>query len=375
MSHETIGEVLEGKHVSRKDFLKFCTMMTAVLALPHSVTKTIAKELAQAKKPTVVWLEFQDCAGCTESFLRAANPTVANIVLDILAVEYRETIMAAAGHQSEDALKHAIAPGGHILVVEGAVPTKDDGIYCTIGGRTALSILQEASQNAAGVIAVGNCASFGNLPAARPNPTGAMGISRLVSGQPYVNIAGCPMNVDNFTATVVHFLTFGSWPPTDHLGRPLFAFRTRIHDHCERRGHFDAGQFVERWGDEGHRLGWCLYKMGCKGPQTYHNCPEQRWNGGTAWPVGTGHGCLGCSEPGFWDTMTPFYRRLPNVPGLSVEATADTVGLTLTGVTAAAIAAHAVGSAVRRAALGTHAQPLESAESEEKTERLEKKEE
>ena len=164
---------------------------------------------------------------------------------------------------------------------------------------------------------------------------------------PVVNIAGCPMNVDNLTGTVVHFLTFGALPATDGLGRPLFAFGKRIHDHCERRAHFGAGQFVENWDDAGHRDGWCLYKMGCKGPETYHNCPDVRWNEGVSWPIGAGHGCLGCSEPGFWDTMTPFYRRLPEVPGFGVEASVDKIGLALTGLTAAGIAAHAVASGVR----------------------------
>jgi hydrogenase small subunit len=156
------------------------------------------------------------------------------------------------------------------------------------------------------------------------------------------------MNVDNMVALIVHHLTFGGIPELDNFGRPLFAYRKRIHDHCERRAHFDSGQFVEIWGDQGHRLGWCLYHMGCKGPETYQNCPDQRWNGGTSWPVGAGHNCIGCSEPAFWDTMTPFYRRLPQVPGFGVESTADTIGIVATGITAAAIGAHAIGTAIRK---------------------------
>ena len=348
MAKKTIGESLREHQVSRREFLKFCGIMAGTLALPASFAPQIARAMEQAKKPTLVWLEYQDCAGCTESLLRAANPTVGEIVLDILSLDYHETIMAPSGKQAEKSLEDAIAPGGHIVIVEGSVPTGAGDIYCTIGGKTAVSLLEHAAKGAAAVIAVGNCACFGGLPAANPNPTNAQGVRRLVSGVPVVNIPGCPLNVDNLTATVVHFLSFGALPPTDALARPLFAFGKRIHDHCERRGHFDAGQFVERWGDEGHRNGWCLYKMGCKGPETYHNCPDQRWNGGLSWPVGAGHGCIGCSEPGFWDTMSPFYRRLPDVPGFGVEATADKIGLALTGVTVAGIAAHAVGSAVRQ---------------------------
>jgi len=362
MAEKTIGESLREHQISRRDFLRFCAIMAGTLALPASFAPKIARALEQATKPTLVWLEYQDCAGCTESLLRAANPTIADIVLDILSVDYQETIMAPAGQQAEKSLEDAIAAGGQIVIVEGSVPTGDGGIYCTVGGKTAVSILAEATKGAAAVIAVGNCACFGGIPAANPNPTGAQGVSKLVSGVPVVNIPGCPMNVDNLTATIVHYLSFGGLPPTDGLARPLFAFGKRIHDHCERRAHFDAGQYVESWGDEGHRNGWCLYKMGCKGPESYHNCPDQRWNGGVSWPVGAGHGCIGCSEPGFWDTMSPFYRRLPDVPGFGVEATADKIGLALTSVTLAGIAAHAVGSAVRQQVLKKRNQSEETKE-------------
>ncbi len=351
MGPKTIGEALEEHKISRRDFLKFCTIMAGTLALPASYAPKIAEALEKAKKPTLVWLEYQDCAGCTESFLRSSRPPVTQIVLDILSVDYHETIMAPAGKQAEKSLEEAIAEGGHIVVVEGSIPTADGGVYCTIGGKSALELVRKAAKKALAVIAVGNCAAFGGIPAANPNPTGAKGVMEVVSGVPVVNLPGCPLNADNLTATIVHFLTFGSLPATDGLRRPLFAYGKRIHDHCERRAHFDAGQFVEAWGDEGHRKGWCLYKMGCKGPETYHNCPDLRWNEGVSWPVGSGHGCLGCSEPHFWDTMSPFYKRLPQVPGFGIEATADKIGLGLIGVTAAGIAAHAVGSALRAKAV------------------------
>jgi hydrogenase small subunit len=279
------------------------------LALPPSFVPRIAKAVEAARKPSLVWLEYQDCAGCSESLLRAARPTVAQIVLDVLSVDYHETIMAPSGSQSEKSFEDAVAAGGHLVVVEGSIPVADGGIYCTIGGKSAVDLLEEATQTAAAVIAVGNCACFGGIPAAVPNPTNARGVRDLLSDIPVVNIPGCPLNVDNLTGTVVHYLTFGEFPATDQLARPLFAFGERIHDHCERRGHFDAGEFVQEWGDEGHRQGWCLYQMGCKGPVTFHNCPEQRWNEGVSWPVGAGHGCIGCSEPAFWER--PLYEPVP----------------------------------------------------------------
>jgi hydrogenase small subunit len=350
MAEETIGQTLWRRQVSRRDFLKFCTIVTGALALPSGFVPKIAEALEKAKKPAVVWLELQDCAGCTEALLRASRPTVAEIVLDVLSVDYHETIMAAAGKQAEEAKAATIEAGGHLVVVEGSISTKDNGLHCCIGGHTAKDILEEATRDAAAVIAVGNCAAFGGIPAASPNPTGAVGVDKLVKHVPVVNLPGCPLNVVNLTATVVHYLTFGSLPAMDALSRPLFAYGKRIHDNCERRAHFDAGQFVRDWGDEGHRKGWCLYEMGCKGPETYHNCPTVRYNEGTSWPVMAGHGCIGCSEPGFWDTMTPFYRRLPEVPGFGVEATVDKIGLGAVALTATAVAAHAIGSSVRKKA-------------------------
>ncbi len=287
--------------MTRRDFLKFCSLMTGVLALPRSYSSRVEQALAAPARTPVVWLEFQDCAGCSESLLRASRPSVAEIVLDVLSVDYHETIMAAAGYQAEEAKQATIEAGGYLLVVEGSIPLAEDGIYCTIGGRTAVDLLEEAASNALAVVAVGNCATFGGIPAAKPNPTGAVKVSDLVSHIPVLNLSGCPMNVVNLTATVVHYLTFNELPAMDELGRPLFAYGARIHDNCERRGHFDAGEFVRAWGDEGHRKGWCLYQMGCKGPVSFHNCPAVRWNDGTSWPVKSGHGCIGCSEPDFWD--------------------------------------------------------------------------
>ncbi len=295
--------------VSRREFLKFCAIMAGTLALPASFTPRIARALESAKRPAVVWLEMQDCAGCTESLLRANRPTVAELVLDTLSLNYHETIMAPSGKRAEKSLADTVAEGGYLTVVEGSIPTADDGIYCCIGGRTALDILKEVAGHSAAVITVGACAFYGGWPATTPNPTGAKGVKDVISGVPIVNLPGCPFNVDNLTATVVHFLTFGSLPAVDDLGRPLFAYGRRIHDNCERRGHFDAGEFVQAWGDEGHRKGWCLYKMGCKGPVAFHNCPTLRWNEGTSWPVGAGHGCIACAAPNFWES--PAYEPVP----------------------------------------------------------------
>lgn len=298
----TIEKRMAQRGVSRREFLKFCGAVTATLALPKAMAPQVAYALEQAaKRPPVVWLEFQDCAGDTESFLRASRPTAADVILDTISLDYHETVMAPSGKQAEASLKSTIAAGGHIVVVEGAIPTKEDGIYCTIAGRTAMDILADATRNAAAVIAVGSCAAFGGLPKVTPNPTGAVGVMDLVKHIPVVNLSGCPMNVVNFTALVVHYLTFGAFPALDKFNRPLFAHGQIIHNNCERRAHFDAGEFVRAWGDEGHRKGWCLYQMGCKGPVATFNCPTVRWNDGVNWPVGAGHPCIACAAPDFFE--------------------------------------------------------------------------
>jgi hydrogenase small subunit len=342
---------LETRGVSRRDFVGFCSAMAATLALPRTAAARIAAEIEKTPKPILVWLEFQDCAGNTESFLRASRPTAAEIVLDTLSVDYHETIMAAAGQQAEELLARTVKEkaGAYLAVVEGSIPTGANGAYCTIGGRSALQIAREVCGKAAATIAMGTCATFGGLPAAAPNPTGALGVADAVPGvKNLINLSACPANVENLTALVVYYLTFKRWPPLDSWRRPLFAYGKSIHDNCERRAHFDAGQYVEDWGDEAHRTGYCLYKMGCKGPVTFQNCPNVRWNGGTNWPIGCGHPCIGCSEPDFWDKMTPFYRHLAGVPGFGVASSIDRVGLLATAGVGAAFAAHGFLSLAKR---------------------------
>jgi NiFe hydrogenase small subunit HydA len=329
--------------LDRRVFLKGCTMAAAALGLSEAMVPRLVEAAATAERPRVIWLHFQECTGCTESLLRASHPDIARLLLDIISLDYHETVMAAAGHQAEHNLHDTVANHPFILVVEGAIPTKDNGIYCMIAGKTAMQILAEVAPKASAIIAIGSCATFGGVQAAAPNPTGAVGVQDLVSGKPIVNIPGCPPNPISFLGTILHYLTFNRLPVLDSLNRPLFAYGRRIHDHCERRAHFDEGRFVEQFGDQFHQLGYCLYKVGCKGPETFSNCPAVRFNDVEVWPVSVGHGCIGCTEPDFWDTMTPFYERLPNVkiPASGIIDSADNIGKTVLGVTAAAVGIHA----------------------------------
>ena len=328
--------------------------------LPSRAAADIAAAVQNQKKPTLIWLEFQDCAGNTESLLRARRPSVAEILLDAISIDYHETIMAAAGHRAEknrdDAVKNL--SGQYLAVVEGSIPTGEGGAFCTIGGRSAQSIAQEVCGHSAATIAIGTCAAFGGIPAARPNPTGALGVEDAVTGlKNLINLPACPVNVDNLSALIAYFLTYQRWPPLDRHRRPLFAYGKSVHDNCERRAHFDAGQYVETWGDAAHRNGYCLYKVGCKGPVAAQNCPVVRWNDGTSWPVGCGHPCIGCSEPDFWDAMTPFYHHLRGVPGFARGSDIDKIGMwAVTGV-GASFAAHTLVHLGRRKLKKQYSEP------------------
>ncbi|VVC83198.1 hydrogenase small subunit [Sideroxydans sp. CL21] len=287
--------------ISRRSFLQMCAAMAATMGLPKGAEAAMAKAVATKKRPSVIWLHFQECTGCTESLLRAEHPTLEKLILDIISLDYHETLFAAAGHQAEAARRSAMKAnkGKYILVVEGAIPTRDNGIYCKIGGQTAIEMLKECAADAAAVIAIGSCASWGGMPSTPPNPTGAMSAGEVL-GKVIPNIPGCPPNPYNFLSTVVHFLTFGKLPEVDDFGRPKFAYSRLIHENCERRAHFDAGRFALEFGDEGHKKGYCLYKLGCKGPETHANCPAILFGdvGNASWPVGTGHPCIGCTEKG-----------------------------------------------------------------------------
>ncbi|MFA5514854.1 MAG: hydrogenase small subunit [Desulfuromonadales bacterium] len=340
----------ERKGVSRRQFLQFCTGVAATLALPASFIPKIAEGLETDRRLPVIWLSFQACTGDGEALIRAYHPPIDNLLLDVISLEYMDLIMAAAGHQAEAALNQAVGKhaGRYVVLVDGEIPLADKG-YCTIGGMSALEVARTLCSRAAANVAVGTCASYGGIQHAAPNPTGAAPLADAVpEAGNVVRLPGCPCNTENLTATLVHYVTFGRMPEVDLLGRPKFAYGMRIHDHCQRRGHFDAGQYAAEFGGREHRLGYCLYKLGCKGPETFHNCPSFEYNEETSWPVEAGHGCIGCSEPVFWDTMTPFYLRLPNVPGFGIETTADKVGIGLAAATAAAFAAHGVASAFRK---------------------------
>ena len=351
MSNQTksVWQSMQERGYSRRDFLKLCAYLSSAAGIASTGLPKVVKALETKPRPPVVWFHFQECTCCSESFIRSSHPLVADVLLDKISLDYTETLQAAAGHQAEEALHNTMKKykGEYLMLVEGSVPTNDGGIYCTIGGRLASDIIQEAAEGAKAIIAWGSCASNGCVQAADPNPTGATPVHKIVRGKPVVNVPGCPPIAEVMAGVIVHLLAFERIPQLDGLGRPKAFYSKRVHDSCYRRPYYDAGLFVETFDDENAKKGYCLYKVGCRGPVTYNACGIMRWNNGVSYPIQSGHGCIGCSEANFWDN-SPFYQHLASFPGFGIETTADKIGMVVGGVTLAGLAAHAVTTNIRK---------------------------
>ena len=325
-------DTLARQGVTRRTFFKYCATLASMMALPPAAGRAMAEAMAAApaaaRRPSVIWLPFQECTACTESITRSHSPSIEGLIFDAISLDYQETLMAAAGHQAEEALHKAIQDnnGKYLLIIDGSVSLDLDGAYSCIAGKSNLASLKEVAQGAAAIVALGTCAAYGGIPKAKPNPTGAVAVSDVIKDKPIVNIPGCPPIPVVITGVLAHYLTFGSLPELDKLNRPKAFYGETIHDRCYRRPFYDQGKFAKTFDDEGARKGWCLFELGCKGPVTYNACATVKWNGGTSWPVESGHGCIGCSEPDFWDAGG-FYKALsmPADP-LKIAKTAAVVG-------------------------------------------------
>jgi hydrogenase small subunit len=297
------------------------------------------------------------------------TPDVPTVVLDLLSINYWETVMAAAGTQAEENVTATVAKGGYVVVVEGSVMLGQGGNVLRIGGKTGIEELKTVASKAAAVIAVGSCAVDGGWVAGKPNPAEATGVSKFFADNgikvPVINLPTCPVNPEWVVAMLVDVLLMGQLADgsilkkLDSEGRPKLIYGSTIHDNCPRRGHFENGEFVvfgsaTQAADEAK--GFCLYQMGCKGPQTYTNCPLVRWNHRASWCVEAGSPCIGCGTsnsltggPGNWvDAGTPFLSRTANVrlPGIGGVQPA-TIGAVVGGVAAVGLIAHGIGSAAK----------------------------
>jgi [NiFe] hydrogenase small subunit len=303
---EAIEKSLIAKGLSRRDFMKFCGLMAITLGLESTFIPKIARAIATAPRPPIVWLQFAECTGCTEAFLRTSDPFIGDLILDKFSLEYHETLMAAAGDVAHACLNNAISAhsGKFFCFVEGAIPTADNGIYGMIGGKTMLRIAEEVLPHAKKVISVGTCAAHGGLPAAVGGLTGAKGVKDAV-GISTINMPGCPPNPVNLAALIVGYLLEGSFPAVDSSGRPTFAYGSTVHSQCPRRG-----------------TELCLMPVGCRGSVAAHNCPSALYNDKTSWCV---RADANCTAADFFDRGSFFNYDADSVADLTPpEITIDT---------------------------------------------------
>lgn len=357
------------KGLSRREFVKLCGATAALMGVSQSYIPQIAAALEEAAaKPPVIWIQSQACTGCVISAINSNRPSAADIVLDILSFRFQPNISAAAGDVAIKAIEDTIEneKGKYVLVWEGAVPDKQDGLFSSFGEKdgkpiTSAEWLPKAADNAAAVIAMGACSCWGGIPRANAEVTGAKGLlfngtekgGAYTGSTPVINVAGCPPNPDWLIGTIVYYLTFKKVPPLDEFNRPKMFYGQTIHDNCYRRAAFEAGLFLEKWGDpdaitptEGGNatMDYCLLKKGCKGPVTFADCPIRRWNSRTSWPIGAHGICIGCTQPEFYQELAPLYEKVPTVSVVGIETTADTIGKVLGVATAIGIGAHLIGN-------------------------------
>ncbi len=357
---------MTGKTVSRRQFLKHAGATAALLGLSEVMIPQLARALEElaAGKPPVIWIQGQNCTGCSVSFLNTNYPGVADLVLNKLSVRYQPNVMAGTGQTAVQAIDETVKTmsGKYVLVVEGPVPTKQNGDFCTFGlGTGTKQLMGNSVQNdkpieewmkelvpgAAAVIANGSCASFGGIPAANAGVTGSTPVSKYVatidSKKPVVNVGGCPSHPDWFVGTVMEALLFltgkGKLDLNENNMSKTF-FGKLIHENCERRASFDSGLFLEDWNDQNPDVKLCLFKLGCKGPVTYADCPTRRWNSAVNWCVGANGPCHGCASPSFYQPLSPLYKPLPNINFDGITPAVDVLGWVAAGATAVGVGAH-----------------------------------
>ena len=320
------AQVLESRGISRRKFLGYCAGIATMIGLSQTAAPQIAEALesvignSEGNLKPVIWLEGASCTGCTEAFAQVDTPDVPSVVLELLSLNYSETLSAAAGHSLEEARKQTIAAGGYLVVYEGAVVEGWDGNALRIADEKGTDILLETAYSAEAVIAYGSCACDGGWQAARPNPSGALGVQKFLKKNgidtPVINIPCCPGNPEWIVAVLVEYLLMGRIPELNNNNEPKLMFNETVHDNCPRRGHFENGEFVYNFGSIEEEKGYCLYALGCKGPQTFANCPIVKSNRHVSWCVEAGAPCVGCgvispmNANGNWvDENTPFLAR------------------------------------------------------------------
>jgi len=300
--------------ISRRGFLKTITGTAAGIGMSQVFNPALVSALEKAlEHHPVLWIQGQGCTGCSVSLLNSVDPSIADVLLKVISLQFHPTIMASEGKTALENL-YKIAEeykGKFSLAVEGAIPMAAGGKYCIVGELdhkeiTMADMVKDLGNKAGSVLAVGTCAAYGGIPAAEGNVTGATGVMEFFKyygiKTPVVNIPGCPPHPDWIVGSIAHLLTKGL-PELDSDGRPTIFFGENIHDNCPHLDEYDAGEMSEKLSD----AKGCRMDLGCKGPDTYADCYKRKWNSGMNWCVDNAV-CIGCVEPGFPDGSSPFYE-------------------------------------------------------------------
>ena len=353
--------MLESRGVSRRSFMKLCGTLAVMVGLGEAAAPRVAQALeesvigaSQGDLYPVIWIEGASCTGCTEAFAQIDAPDPASIVLEMISLNYSETLSAAAGWSMEEAKEQTIAAGNYILIYEGAVLNGWDGNALRIAGKTGNEHLIEAAEKANAVVALGSCAVNGGWMAAHPNPSNAQGVQQFLKAQgietPVINVPGCPPNPEWLCAILVEVLLLNKLPELNAENKPAQIFGQTVHDNCQRRGHFENGEFVYQFGAPEEAKGYCLYPLGCRGPQTKANCGVVRYNHRRSWCIEAGAPCIGCCEanpenPGqnWVEVNAPFLKRHRDLRIGDFMVQPGTIALGLTGIVAAALVVHGFG--------------------------------
>lgn len=259
----------------------------------------------KAKKINAMWLEVTGCSGNIISFLNGENPGLIYVLTQLVNLTYNNSLMGEEGEKAFQIFLDTLNTE-FILLVDGAVSTKDNGLYNIVAkykGKsiTALEAVKMAGERAKYVVAVGTCASHGGISAARPNPSGSKSVKDVLNRE-VIRLPGCPCHPDWVIGTLAHLVAYGK-PELDSLERPIMFYGATIHDSCTRRGYFEKGIFAKKLGEKE-----CMFKLGCRGPVTRTDCPRRKWNGYVNWPIGDNTPCIGCAQAYFPDGMEPFVR-------------------------------------------------------------------
>jgi NiFe hydrogenase small subunit HydA len=263
----------------------------------------------------LLWLQGGACSGNTMSFLNAEEPSVCDLVTDFgINVLWHPSLGFELGDQLHDLLRRLI--GGElpldIFVFEGTVIRAPNGTgeWNRFAGRPMKDWVKELTAAANYTIAIGDCASWGGIPATAPNPTDSIGLQflkrdqggflgkdyRSKAGLPVINVPGCPAHPDWITQIIVALATGRAEEiALDDLQRPKTFFSSFTQTGCTRNMHFAYKVSATEFGQ---RKGCLFYDLGCRGPMTHSPCNRILWNRQSS-KTRAGMPCLGCTEPEF----------------------------------------------------------------------------